>query len=141
MPNSLICVDANLVVRRFVAPANTTVQRLWDRWDEEGQPLAAPTLLRYEITNAFYQLARHGGLTPAVARQGLEAALALPITLHADEDLHREAFTLAVRLTLPATHDAHYLALAERLGVELWTADQRLANTVRHQLAWVHLVG
>lgn len=36
------------------------------------------------------------------------------------------ALDLAERLSLSATYDAHYLALAEWLGAEFWTADQRL---------------
>jgi alpha-galactosidase len=47
-------------------------------------------------------------------------------------------FALAQRLALPAAHDAHYLALAERLGAEFWTADQRLVRAVQPQLSWVH---
>ena len=45
------------------------------------------------------------------------------------------------QLSLPATYDAHYLALAEWLGGEFWTADGPLARTVQPVLPWVHLVG
>ncbi len=38
-------------------------------------------------------------------------------------------------------YDAHYLALAARLGAEFWTADQRLVNTVQSALPWVRFVG
>jgi hypothetical protein len=43
-------------------------------------------------------------------------------------------------LSLPAAYDAHYLALAERVGAEFWTTDRRLANKVREALPWVHLL-
>lgn len=42
--------------------------------------------------------------------------------------MHDRALSLATRFTLPATYDAHYLALAEELGCEFWTADKRLAG-------------
>jgi len=54
--------------------------------------------------------------------------------------LHRRALQLAEALSLPAAYDAHYLALAERVGAEFWTTDRRLANKVREALPWVHLL-
>ncbi len=42
-----------------------------------------------------------------------------------------------VRLNRAAAYDSFYLALAESLGCELWTADQRLHNAV--DLPWVRL--
>jgi predicted nucleic acid-binding protein len=52
-----------------------------------------------------------------------------------------EALVIAGRFTLPATYEAHYLALAERFGVEFCTTDRRLFNTVSASLPWVRLVG
>ncbi len=46
----------------------------------------------------------------------------------------------AETLSLPAAYDAHYLALAERMGAELWTAATRLLRAVRDRLSWVRLV-
>jgi predicted nucleic acid-binding protein len=62
------------------------------------------------------------------------------VHLYREADLHRRALALANRFSLPAAHDAHYLAVADHLGGELWTADQALARTVQPELAWVHLV-
>lgn len=40
------------------------------------------------------------------------------------------------------TYDGHYLALAEREGLDLWTADRRLANSAREvDAAWAHWIG
>jgi predicted nucleic acid-binding protein len=71
----------------------------------------------------------------------LQAALAMPLQLHGDPALHLSALAMAERFALPAAYDAHYLALAERLGAEFWTGDGRLARTVRPALSWVHLAG
>ena len=48
---------------------------------------------------------------------------------------------LADALDLPATYDAHYLALAEHLGCELWTDDQRLIRHVATSLPFVRWIG
>lgn len=70
----------------------------------------------------------------------LQAALALPVRLYGEADLHRRALDMAQRLALPAAYDAHYLALAEWLGGSMWTADRRLARAVGDQLPWVNVV-
>ena len=47
---------------------------------------------------------------------------------------------LAVELGL-TTWDAAYLALAESLGAEFWTADRDLARRARRRFPWVRLLG
>ena len=64
----------------------------------------------------------------------------LGLRFFGDAELHRQALKIAQRYNLPATYDAHYLALAERLGIEFWTADRRLFNAVQSSLSWVNLV-
>jgi predicted nucleic acid-binding protein len=71
----------------------------------------------------------------------LAEAIALPIDYHGDAELHRQALVLAGRFTLPAAHDAHYLALAERFSIDFWTTDRKLVNAVSATLPWVRLVG
>jgi predicted nucleic acid-binding protein len=141
MPNSWICVDANLVTRLVIAPNDQPVQQLWQQWQRDSRQLAAPTLLHYEVTNALYRYQKQGLLSEEIVRIGLNAALALPIHLHGDSGLHRRALALAERFALPAAYDAHYLAVAEQLDSELWTADRRLARSVESALSWVRLVG
>jgi predicted nucleic acid-binding protein len=94
----------------------------------------------YEVSNGLYRYSRAGQITQDEAEQLLERALNLGIRFYGDADLHRQALDIAIRHNLPATYDAHYLALAERLGIEFWTADQRLFNAVRSSLSWVNLV-
>ena len=141
MPSSTICVDANLVVRRLADADDIAVRGLWQRWEALRATLVAPVLLRYEVANAFHRLAYLGLASLDTMKIALDTALALPIELVADDDLHRRALLLANQFNRPAAYDAHYLALAERLGAEFWTADKRLANAVRPHLPWVHLLG
>ena len=43
--------------------------------------------------------------------------------------------------TLAPGHDAAYLAVAEILGCELWTADERLYNSVKTDMPRVRWLG
>lgn len=61
------------------------------------------------------------------AAELLEFAFRLNIKLYGGANLHRRAMNIARRFSLPATYDAHYAALAEKLNAPLWTADKRLA--------------
>jgi predicted nucleic acid-binding protein len=74
------------------------------------------------------------------AADGLRRVLRLPIELHGDALLYSRALELACEHQLPATYDAHYLALTERFRVPLWTCDQRLAKEIGKGPPEVYLV-
>ena len=140
MRSSWICVDANLIIRLVAHPADAAVRRQWEQWEADRRQLAAPTLLHYEVTNALYRNRVAGLLTTSSVQLALKAALALPIRLFSEPEIHQRAVRLAERLSLPAAYDAHYLALAEWLGGELWTSDGRLFQRAQSALPWVHLL-
>lgn len=139
MNNSPLCVDANLVIRLVADPKDEAVRQMWEQWDADQRRIAAPTLLYYEVSNALYRYQQAGMMSSSAVRMALKAALALPVRLYGDQGLHRRALDLAERFSLPAAYDAHYLALADWLGGEFWTADRRLAQAVQDDLRWVHV--
>jgi predicted nucleic acid-binding protein len=141
MPSSTLCVDASLVVRLLNrGDEQARILKLWHAWDAAGCAFVAPALLYYEVTNALHRYARAGQISADEAAEYLGLALSLQIGLYGDATLHLHAMGLAGRLGLPAAYDTHYLALAERLGAEFWTADQRLYRAVKPALPWVHYV-
>jgi len=129
-----------MVVRLVTDPADQAVSAMWSEWGSRRQPIAAPALLPYEVTNALYRYQKLGYMTSESVELLLKAALALPVKLYGDLELHECARGLAERFSLPAAYDAHYLALAEWLNGEFWTTDIRLARVVQSALPWVHLV-
>ena len=139
MSNSLtVCVDASIVLRYVLQPDNTSVKKLWKSWLDSEAQLVAPGLLFYEVTNALYQQQRNKILSPETIWQTLELSLELPIHLVNESGLHLRAREIATQYNLPATYDAHYLALAESLKIDLWTADMRLVNALKpFKLKWV----
>ena len=52
--------------------------------------------------------------------------LVAPVDRHADADVYRDAREVARQLGWMKTYDAEYVALAQKLGVELLTRDERL---------------
>ena len=137
--SSTICIDASLVVRLVVSQSDP-FHAQWENWAQENTRVVAPSLLYYEVTNGLYRYEKSGILPLEAVNKSLAAALAFPIQLFGDAELHRHAKTLAKKYSLNATYDAHYLALAERMGIELWTADARLVNAlIPFKVDWVKL--
>jgi predicted nucleic acid-binding protein len=116
------------------------VQREWDCLVSAGHHLIAPTLFTYEVANALHQQQRAGMISAPRAADGLQRLFRLPIELHGDADLHVRALEISHEHQLPATYDAHYVALAERFRVPLWTCDRRLADALGDGVPEVHLV-
>jgi predicted nucleic acid-binding protein len=135
-----VCVDASLVVRLLIGPQSEKVTFLVDKWAQERRDLVAPSLTYYEVLNAFYQYEKHGKMSADEVTEAFALALGMPVRLYSDKDLHLRALQLTRRFALPASYDAHYLALAERLGTELWTCDGNLVKKVGADLPWVQLV-
>lgn len=139
-PSSKVCVDTNLIVRLVLDPDDEVVWNLWNEWERAGWQVIAPSLLRYELSNSLHRFGHQHSLGLTTIREFLDVALSFAIEYHDDFAIHAEAIEIARRFNRPASYDAHFLALAERLGVEFYTGDQRLWNAVRHQLPWVRLV-
>jgi predicted nucleic acid-binding protein len=139
--NSPICVDASFVVKLGIPEAGSDqVEDLWREWHHGGREIVAPHLLHCEIASVICHAVYRGRITPEEGLQVLEHLLALPIRLLAPERLHITACKIAIELGHPAAYDAHYLALAQNLGCELWTGDRRLYKTVREKMPWVRLI-
>jgi len=142
MGNLVICVDAGIVVRLVTGSEfSVRIADLWRGWQRRKATIVAPTLLFYEVANALHRYRVRGELLADEAAEALGAALALGIDLHGNRDLHRRAHRLVQRFDLPATYDAHYLALAEHLRAELWTTDAKLRRALDPPLPWLHPVG
>ena len=139
MPNSQICVDASLAIKLVSPePGRDQVLVLWEGWLKEGAILVAPYLFCYEVTSVLWRKAVRGIWTHEEARAAVEAALDLGVRLMDAPGLSLQAFDIAARFRRPAAYDAHYLALAEVLGCNFWTADRKLYNAVQEQLSYVH---
>ena len=67
--------------------------------------------------------------------------LLLPIRLEAPPDLYPRALAFARTHGLRATYDGVYVALAQILGAEVWTADERLVRDLGTSAPWVRWIG
>jgi len=139
-----VVVDENLALKWVLLEADShTSILLLDKWTDEGTTVIAPALFAYEVTNILYRQTVSGKLTYDESRRGLEKLFSLDIrlTFSLYEEVSAQAMEFARRFHLPATYDAHYLALAYAEQCECWTADRRLWNAVKRELVWVRWLG
>jgi predicted nucleic acid-binding protein len=135
-------IDANLAVNT-VLDITDDLERFWERVDKEQITPCAPRLWLSETTSTIRFLLSRKEITADEAEQALRTLHGLRIEiLNEDEELSLRALELAVKLGQSKAYDAFYLALAEKLVAEFWTADDRLANRCRKDLSlsWVHSI-
>jgi predicted nucleic acid-binding protein len=139
----MIVVDNSIAVKWvFMEDLSADADALLDREHARGSRVVAPPLLMSEFANTVRQRMRRVGLSldealdtfDQLAAAGVEL---LPATPDGQLALSRSAVQFAARFGLPAAYDAHYIALAEALGCELWTADTRLVRAVGGRLPLV----
>lgn len=140
--NSRVCVDANLALKLVLVEEDSPkAQHLWETWVDAGVEVIAPPLLAFEGTSVICNKMYRGLVPPEEAELMFRAFHLLGVRFLYPNGLHEKAWELAKRFNRPQAYDSHYLALAEMLGLKLWTADARLHNVARHQLPWVKWLG
>lgn len=121
-----LIVDANVVVHGYTNPTAPKIREQITIWLTSQVIFHVPSLWRFEVTNAIYRGMKAGAIDHDDGRFALDMILALPIEYHDEPELHADATAIALRLNAGAAYDAHYLALAERLGLPFYTADAKL---------------
>ncbi|MDQ0372454.1 type II toxin-antitoxin system VapC family toxin [Cellulomonas humilata] len=117
-----VVLDASAAVALLIDPGPAGEQ-VAARLD--GASVVAPDLLPYEVTNVLRRQRNAGRLSDTEARLALEGLHTLSIDLWPHAVLTDRIWCLGANLS---AYDAAYVALAERLGAVLLTADARIAG-------------
>ena len=136
-------IDSNVAVKSILS-ASDSLDVFWKEVDQGNITPCAPRLWLSEITSTVRFLVTQKVLTPNEAEEVLRTIHGLRVEiLNEDEELSLRALELAGKLGQSKAYDAFYLALAEKLAVDFWTMDERLANRCKKdlKLKWVHWVG
>jgi predicted nucleic acid-binding protein len=137
-----VVVDASLALKWVVEePYSDEAHALLSRWRDNRRRVLAPALFLYEVTNALAKRMQRRQLTLEQSKERLRFFLESGPLLKQIGVIHPRALELMERFGLATAYDAHYLALAESERCECWTADERLWNSVKRELAWVRWIG
>jgi predicted nucleic acid-binding protein len=136
---SWVCLDSGIVLK-LALPESDSQQAiaLWQSIIISRQRPVAPLLFPFEVTATLRKRAYRGDINERYGAAALQQLLSLPIELLTFKNLHQQAWHLATQLNRPTAYDAHYLALAEHLSREFWTADKRLYHAIQEKFSWIH---
>jgi len=135
---SLVVADSGIFLATvLLEPHTSQAKALVAFWEETGIQVAAPTLFRYEIVAVTRKSVYQKRLSAEEGIKGRDFLMEFDVQLMMDDNLLRRAYELATHFNRPTAYDSQYLAVAEHLGCEFWTADERLFNTVSQSLNWV----
>ena len=118
----MIVVDASAVVAALV---DGGPEGEWAAEVLSGSELAAPHLMPVEVANILRRAALAKDVTDDAAAQAYHDLLDLNVRLYPFEPFAARIWQLRQTVT---AYDAWYVALAEAIGGELVTLDERLAR-------------
>jgi predicted nucleic acid-binding protein len=136
-----VVVDASVAVKWILNEQWTTEATVLLRtWTREGVNIVVPAWFMCEVSNVLYQRLHNQEIRLVDAQDNLRDLIRV-VTLSAfDPSLAPKAMELAQTFALPKTYDCLYLALSERIGCELWTADEHFCAAVsaaHPQVKWI----
>ena len=145
-PTQTLVVDASIAVWAIlpmVQGRGIDAAEHFVRWANGNARLVAPSWWAAECTAAIRRALASRMISDQAARRAVSDVFALGVDMLAvDQALCESALNWAARIGQSKAYDAFYLAVADQIGTELWTADKRLAASAGAiGLDWVRWVG
>jgi predicted nucleic acid-binding protein len=130
------CVALKWVLPEPDTPTAVRIRTEFLRGDHE---LLAPDIFPVEVAHALARAERRGVIRPPLGARRLRNILSYSPDLHPYLPLLPRAFTLASQARI-GVYDCLYVALAEREGCALLTADDRLARALGQTYPFIVLL-
>lgn len=138
-----LVIDANASLSLFLKlPYSEQMDQRMQEWHAKEARIFAPALWEYECITGLRRATALKLIDAEETNRIAEGLLGLEFQRVAPTlELHLAALHWAERIGQSKVYDAQYLALAESLPAEFWTADQRLFHTLQGLgVSWVHLI-
>jgi predicted nucleic acid-binding protein len=133
-------LDSCVAVKWFLAePDSAKAIRVLDEYNRQIHELLAPDVFPIEVAHALSRAERRGLITPPAGSQHLSDLLASLPALHPSVVLLPRAYEVS-SLARIGVYDCLYVALAEREGCALLTADDRLARALTPTFPFITLL-
>ena len=128
-----IVIDAGFTGALFLHTANSAfVEKQFRTWGKNGDQLFVPSIWLAEVTSVLRRAASLGRIKEEDARFILTVLPNLHIQIISPNPaLLDAAFTASGRLGIKDGFAVHYLALAEHLHAEFWTANRALYEPLK----------
>jgi predicted nucleic acid-binding protein len=136
-----VVVDANITVALFVnLPYSFQAERLFRLWHKQDVQLHVPALWPAEVVSTLRKMISVGQMESEDAMFALASLERMPLqVVLPDPGLLALSLVWAGKLNQTVAYDAQYIALAENLSAEFWTADQKMFDSLKHlNISWAH---
>ena len=136
-----IVIDANITAALFVRlPYSAAAEEKMKLWSRQGADLYAPGLWLVEVVSVLRKMVSVGQMNVDAARIALASLENMQVeVVQTGWNLLEQSFLWAERIGQRVAYDAQYLALAEALQADFWSADQRLISILRaRQIPWAY---
>ena len=138
-----IVIDANIAVRAILPiEGKSDVLELLISWHRSRSKIFAPELLFAETVSVIRRGIFDRWITEEEGQVAVEDLYRLGVEIvPSDAGICQAALTWAGRLGQSKAYDGFYLAVAERQGAELWTADEKLVNRAKQlNVPWMQWI-
>jgi len=123
-------LDSCIAVKWFLAESDSAKAiQVLDEFNRQLHELLAPDVFPVEVAHALSRAQRRGLIPPTTGSQHLSDLLAFLPVLNPSLTLLPRAYEISSQAQI-GVYDCLYVALAEREGCELLTADDRLARAL-----------
>jgi predicted nucleic acid-binding protein len=130
-------LDASVSLRWVLPNAlSAKALKLRDEYQQKIHELIAPSIYPGEIANALTKAERQKLINVGQARGLILSVLSTPPALHLYDPLLLRATDMSSQ-TRGGFYDCLYVALAEREGCELVTADQKLLENLQPHFSFI----
>ncbi len=137
-----VCVDASLAILWLIPTQKTRrAAELLEQWVRAGVDLISPPLFDAEVTSTIRLHVYLEKILPDEGEEAFSGYSALAVKIVSPPELSRVAWELAKEYHQPRTYNMQYLAVAELEDCELWTADSRLANSLKGKARRIRWLG
>ena len=139
-----VVVDASIAVNFLLTQAySVEAEQCLERWESVREMLYALGHWYAEVVSALQFAVYQRKLNSQDAQTLVDVLPELGVqVVQPPADLLKASLRWAERLGQNKAYDAQYVALAEQLKAELWSADQRLIHALKEQgIPWAHWIG
>jgi predicted nucleic acid-binding protein len=134
-------LDSNIALKWVLTEADSDkARRLRSAYQNQVHDLLAPDVLPVEVAHGLVKAERRGIIPQGDADRLLTNVLSTPPQLHTYLPLLKRALDIASPARI-GVYDCLYVALAEREGCELVTADDRLLRALRPTFSFIIALG
>ena len=143
MTDSSVVLDANLALAAIDPSERHCAQALdlLTSLAKSNVRLIAPALFESEVDSAIRRRVYLGKITPETGALLFQALDALAVEIVHDARVRLLAREIAAQCNQVRCYDATYAALAQLLGLEMWTADENFYSQSAARFPHVRFIG